>query len=171
MAFRYYIARINWRLILVHYVAIWFFLKSFQTFGYLYNTDLVNIYLNEPDGKWQQALSKLSAVETVNIILYPAIAASIGMLVGFIMSLILSICKKWFWVNSLLAFALVYLLSWLHLLDISIIRVILLFPGRFINNATHLIIFNGSILIFFGLLLFFSRWSNRFIQKTKSIVV
>ena len=165
MAFRFSISKLNWRLILLHFAAMWFFMNSFRWFGNLHDTSILNIYINQSGDKWKEAMHKLHAYQIFNIVAYPVIAASIGMFVGFIISIIIVIRKKLFWLNSLLAFLLIYLLSWLDLLDFPIIKIIIGFPGRYINNAYLLVIVNGCISLIIGLVLFFSKWSNKIIFR------
>src|SRR5688572_19268049 len=112
MTLHNYIGKINWRQILMHFIASWFFIYAFQTISFLYNTNLVDI-VRQTDGDFTiKTLNDngTTASDLVYFQLWTGTSGVIGLLVAFIFSLVISIRKKWFWVNSLLTFIGTYLL-------------------------------------------------------------
>lgn len=45
LTMKHFISRINWRQILVHAIASWFFMYAFRTFSYLFHLKILNAAL------------------------------------------------------------------------------------------------------------------------------
>jgi hypothetical protein len=173
MTLQNFIVKINWRQSLVHFVAFWFFIHAFQTLSYLYNTNLVDT-VRHADGK--DTIKTLTdngttASDLVYFELWTSISGFIGLIVAFMISLVISIRKHWFWVNALIAFAMTYLLYRFNLLGWTYVKHFFLYLGQKFNNSTVEFLFNGIVLLIIGLLFFFLKRPNQFIENNKLATV
>ena len=158
MKFSTIINRLNWRQILIHLTAIWLFSAAIETFFYLSNPNFLERIINAK----QQGLNANDIIKGDRIFAfgdfyyYSAVGLFTGFLLGFIISLIISIKEKGFWLNSLLAALSFFLLSRLSLNSSYFLKSIFLFPGIIIQKYIVLtIIINASILLGLGILAFF----------------
>ena len=165
--------RLNWRQILIHSIAIWFFSQAFQDFSYLHDTKfLAEIIEAKQKGVEIKFLLKTkSAYEISNIFYFSGLGWIIGLLIGLITSLIIAKRRKWFWLNSILALALIFIVGRLGLSDSYFLRAIFLFPGIIMKNIHLTIIINGLILLLLGSLLFFLKKLKNIIESNKASVV
>lgn len=162
-----FISRINWRQILVHFVAFWFFIYAFQTLSYLYDTKLVDTirYSNSQDSIKTLTDNGTTTSNLVFLQLYVNISGLIGLLIAFMISLAISIKKHWLWINPLIAFALMYTLYRFDLLGWTYLKQTFWFLGQRFRNSTAEFLLNGTILLTIGLLIFLLKHPNRFIEK------
>ena len=167
MTIHTFIVRLNWRQVVIHFIASWFFIYSFQILAALHNTNLVDIIRQTGKDNLRNALNEknISASDITEIAIWLSIANTIGSLVASGISLTISIRQKWFWVNSFLVFVLFYVLSWLDLSGWTYLKRIFLKPGELFNNTTLEFLANGLILLTLGLFTFFLPGINRFIAK------
>jgi hypothetical protein len=174
MTLHTFIHKINWRQILIHFVATWFFIYSFQQLAYLTNPteyEGVEILVNSGDKKASEFLTKnnIGPGQFVSYAFYASEAWVIGLVIAFIISLIISRRRKWFWVNSLIVFFVAFVLKRLHSLGWIYLKQIFLEPGHlFIFNSTALyLLTNGLLLLLLGILAFSFRPFNDFIEKNR----
>ncbi len=168
MTLQNFIARLNWRQVLLHSLAFWFFIYAFQTLSYLYDTKLVDIVRS--DGQLTDKALIDNGIEMADLtyfVLWTNVSGFIGLLVAFIFSLIISIRNHWFWINSLIAFIVVYLLYKFELMGWTYLKHIFWYPGKMFNITKVEFLFNGIVLLTIGLLIFFLKQSNRFIENRK----
>ena len=160
-------SKINWRQILIHAVAAWFFMAAFQTLSYLYDVNLVNILRQSNFETGTDILKKhgISTEEFTAFLLFTNFSALAGLLVAFIISLIISSRQHWYWMNSLLAFIVTYILFRFDLLGWEYLRKIFWYPGQLFKSTTSEFLINGIILLSIGLLVFFLPRSKWFISK------
>lgn len=161
-------SKINWRQILIHAVAAWFFMAAFQTLSYLYNVNLVTILRESNfEAGTTEVLNRhgISMEEFTAFLLFTNFSALAGLLVALIISLIISYRQHWHWINSLLAFVLTYILFRFDLLGWEYLRKIFWYPGQLFKNTTIEFLINGIILLAIGFLVFFLPQSKQFISK------
>lgn len=166
-----FIHKLNWRLILIHFIAAWFFMHFFQTLAFLSDIELVDMIKNKAESDFVSTIKKNDVCSSR--LLYLSISISlgntVGLLVAFIISLIICIKRKWFWLNSLIVFISAYTLSWFNLLGWTYLKNIFLSAGELFNNTTTQVLINSLILLTLGLLFFFFPALNRFITKRASM--
>ncbi len=153
----------------MHSIACWFFIHAFQTLSYLYDTKLIDI-VRQSNGQFNdQALgdNKIEASDVAYFLLWTNISGLVGLLVAFIISLTISIKRHWFWVNSLFAVLLMYILYRFELLGWAYLKRIFWYLGQKLNNATGEFLLNGIILLIIGLFIFFLKLTNQFIEAKK----
>ena len=168
-----FISRLNWRQVLLHFVAFWFFIHAFQTLSYLYDTKLIDT-LRQSDGQDTIKIledSGTSSVDLTYFLLWTNASGLIGLLVAFIISLIISFKRHWFWMNALIAFILTYLLDRFDLLGWTYLKPFFLYLGQKFNNSTVEFLVNGIILLTIGLLILFLQRLNQFIENKKLATV
>ena len=165
MTLQKFIARLNWRQVVIHFIATWFFMYSFQTLAFLHNTKLIGLIRQSSNGDITKSLNQsgIPASELLYFNLWTGIGNTIGLLVALIISLTISIRQKWFWVNSIIVLVLAYSLSWFNLLGWTYLKKIFLTPGEIFRNTTLEFLTNGIILLTLGLLTFFLSKANNFI--------
>jgi hypothetical protein len=163
-----FISLLNWRQIIIHFVASCFFVYGFKTLATLYNLELLESFLYSIQGHKMEVLNskKYESSDISNLFIFPYYFAIIGLFVAFLISLIISIKKKWFWFNSLIMLILTYLLYRIDLLGWSYFRNVFWVLGKLFNDNFLSVLVNGTLMLIVGLLFFFSKISTRFIEKT-----
>jgi len=104
MTLQNFISRLNWRQILLHVIAFWFFIYAFETFAYLTDTKFIELFRHSNQEITRTTLEE-NGISSSNItdLLFTVTAAGLsGLVVAFIISLVISIKQHWFWVNSLI---------------------------------------------------------------------
>jgi hypothetical protein len=169
MTLQTFISRLNWRLVLLHLVAFWFFIYAFKTFSYLYDIKLLDAFrYSKGDLTSKEFVEKgFEASDLTYFMLWTSVSGFIGLLVGFIISVTLSIKRHWFWINSLLAFIAMYLLYRFDLLGWTYFKKLFGYLGQKLNNSTAEFLLNGCILLTIGILLLFLKGPTKFIESTK----
>jgi hypothetical protein len=167
-----YIARINWRQLLIHFLASWFFIHSFITLSYLANTRLVDIYRGTNEATDMKALfnSGITASDLSDFTIWTTGSGFIGLLVAFVISLIISIRRGWYWMNSLIVLMGTYLLQWVSSLGWTYVRKVFWFIGATIHNTNWEFTVNGIILLAIGVFIFFFHKTNEFIENGNSSI-
>ena len=167
MKFQSTLKKINWRLLMVHFIAICFFIRGFRILGYLQNTPLLDKLINDNDNL-DAILKNQSATDLVNFLLYPGILGTIGMLVAFFISLYISKKKGWSPLNSIIVILLAYILGWISNLNWLLFKGNTIIPSSLFPNITYYLIVNACILIILGNLIFFNKYALTFISKNKT---
>ena len=169
MTLQNFISRLNWRQILIHFVAFWFFIHAFQTLSHLHNTKLIDT-LRHSNGKDTIKILKdngMTASDLTYFVLWTSISGLIGLLVAFMISLTISIKRHWFWPNALISFIVTYVLYRFDLLGWTYLKQFFWYLGRRFNNSTAEFLLNGIILLTIGLLIFLLNRPNQFIENNK----
>jgi hypothetical protein len=160
---------VNWRQIVIHYVAIWLFSLAFEAFSYLLDTEFLSqlILAKQKHIKVKTLLEGQSGEKFTNIFYHSAIGYFSGLMLGLIISIIISIRRRWFWLNSLLALSVIFILGQLGIINSYFLRAVFLFPGIILQDISLTVIINASILLLLGCILFFTPKANEFIQIKK----
>lgn len=163
---KYFISRINWRQILVHTIAFWFFMYAFETLSYLFHLKILNAALSSNADLEKMMAEKGITTEDLSLFLFwKSISGTIGLFAALLLSLFLSVKRSWFWLNSLLAFALIFLLHWFHVTGWDYLKSIFYYLGSLFANTLFKFLIDGTILLVPGLFLFFSKSITRFITS------
>ena len=174
MTLRNFIQRLNWRQILVHFVATWFFIYAFQFLAYLSNTTMFD-GLQKFSSSDQEELNNFlkdkdfTAGQMITYFYYASAVWLLGLIIAFIFSLLISKKRKWFWINSLIVFLLVFFLKEYDLLGWSFLKSIFLTPGKIFKNSPYYVtlylLTDGLILLGLGIFTFLNRRINEFIDN------
>jgi hypothetical protein len=162
-------SKLNWRQILIHFVASWFFIHAFHTLSYLYDTKVIDV-VRQSNGKADYDFLIDSGVEASDLtyfLVWTSISEFIGLVVAFLISLAISIRRRLFWVNALLAFIIASLLYRWNLLGWTYLKQFYWYLGQTFNSSTVEYLFYGIALLTIGLLIFFLKRSNEFIENGK----
>ena len=153
-------SRLNWRLILIHFIATWFFIQSFFLLSSLHDLKGYEVFTH----KWQsESYDSQRFSSEINWLYTPPY---VGLLVAFSISLFITIKNKWFWLNSVIVLVLNYFLKRFGFDGWHYLKLIFLLPGQYLNPHSALYyLTNGIPMLTIGLLLFFSKLTNRFIDS------
>lgn len=158
--------KINYVQIIFHFIATYFIIFSFQSFSWLHDIKLIE--LTEIHGvKYIMTNYKKHGITLEEITFFsfwPSVACLAGIVFAFIISIVISKIKKWSILNSFIVLIVIYLLYRFNLLGWNFTRSFLS-VGRFIHDYQSKFIINGLILLIIGLIIFFSKWTNRIIQN------
>lgn len=149
---------LNPRHIIVHMLAIYFLHRAFIYFACLMHVDLLGT-LPDVDGAANLTGSN-------KFLFYVSMFAIAGSLTGFLISGLVGIIKKWFWLNTLLAFISFWLLNNFVFSKIGITSMI----GEFGNKMGNLLLYYSvlmSIMLGLSMVLFFSNRARRYIEGYK----
>ena len=168
-----FLNRINWRQIIIHFLVCWCFAYIsnilFSMLFFLRDWDLVLAIIHSHGDIRQIDFSHLKGVDAQKIAwlaFWSTLSKPIGLAAGFILSLITSIIRTWFWVNSFLVFLLACVLFHFHFSDWTWLLKVFLAPGRiFPTYSVGYFVVDGSVLLLLGLLLLFFPPIVRFIGK------
>jgi len=156
-----YFSKINGKLIGLHLVAGWFLMTGFYTLSFLTNIQFVEKFKTitpfSVEAWWGQAPN--SFVSTI------ILSGFAGLIISFIISLLICIQKKWFWLNAVIVLILSLLLVKFYWILWNTVKPLAWFAGERFNNISLEFLVNGIILLAIGLFIFFSKWTNNFIQK------
>ena len=92
-----------------------------------------------------------------------AIIGTVGLIVAFIISLVISLKNKWGWLNSVVVLITIYLIGFLGILGEIIKGITFTIFNKISNNISLVLFALGLILILISLTLFFSKTLKRFI--------
>jgi hypothetical protein len=166
MALSNFISKLNWRLMVVHFIACWFIYHAITQLGYLYDYKFLEFMINH---KFEDEIDKFYKGENVGLrlsmdLVYAAYAGLVAILLAFVISLIISIKHKWFWLNSLIVFLaglgsfLVDRFYWNH------VKRFFMFPGIPFRSDWWFNFIGGTFMVAVGLSLFFWKRIIRFID-------
>ena len=154
------LAKLNWRLLVIHFIACFLFVYGFKLFGILHDLGIVSVY-NKYKKIDSLAISRIS-IDAV----WVATAQLVGLLSSYLLSLFISIKHKWSRVNSLVVLVVSYFLWRAGLFGWSQLSFIFLAPGSFFkDDVIWFYLINGSVMLGFGLMLFYSKWTIQFIDR------
>jgi hypothetical protein len=171
------IKKLNWRQILIHFLAIWLIMYSLKHSSYFIDMRIFKMIIpgNKPD--LLQAL-KENTVSWDEVKTYISLTSSFwfyGLLLGFLISLIISIKRRWYWVNTIISSCGVYLI---YRMPEVFFNYRMSFDKKYSagwhttiypNYITPSIFWYTTVAVFClaaALFLFFSKRVNKFIAKT-----
>jgi hypothetical protein len=174
--------KLNWRLMLLHFLAMWLFTYAFKTVGIVYDYDFFRFikehyHQNQSDnflkalanaypGRTAARLALDVALDNLRV----QLLRTTGLLSAFLVSLAITIRMRWFWPNSLIAFlAAIAVYEYYETIPdyLSPTFYISYFPLK-LDSVWGLVIAGGISLVV-GLWLFFSKKVMRFISRGQHI--
>ena len=160
--------RLNWKLILLHFVATWFFIHSFYILSYLHDIEFTEFIMKNRNEIPVFDEIPFDTKRMGNFFMITGVSKFIGLLVAFIISLGISLYRKWFWLNSVLVLLITYTLFRLDFLLWDYLKVIFRFIGGFMPNVILDFLVDGLVMLFLGLLIFFAKKSTQLINYEKN---
>lgn len=153
------IHKINWRHILIHFLAISFISSGLTKFSVFFHMPLFEMMASGDYG----SLSQGEFLQMrVNFLMTTAMIAAISKIGSLTLCVVISLKRKWFWLNSVIAFILLLVIE-----NVAGLSVLDILPSNVVESifADHLII--GLALTIMGLLLLFLKPVSRFIAPKK----
>lgn len=105
----------------------------------------------------------LMQTDVLSFVYKTAIIGTVGLIVAFIISLVISLKNKWGWINSVLVLITIYVIGFLGIRGEIIEGFVFSIFNKISNNIAFTILTSGLILILISLTLFFSKTLKRFI--------
>lgn len=171
MTFRTFLSKLNWRQMLVHFVAMWFFIHAFQFLSYLTNIRLYEAVQTSSKNNGRFSTANFSAAELVSYLYYTTTSWFFALLLALIISLLMSKWKKWFWLNSLISFLIAYLLERFDYSGWYYLKHIFFLPGSVFKHTsyypTFYLLTNGAVLLSLGVVTFFNNRITRFVDENR----
>jgi hypothetical protein len=163
-------AKLNWRQLLIHFIAFWFLIYAFQTISYLRNTTKFDLlqklnHLNKTELSEYLKNNNTTEADLISYPYYSVLYGFLGLVVAFAVAVLISKKRKWFWINSLIVFIVMYVLWRNEALGWIYLKGIWLAPGRLFHSSFLYLLSNGIILLSVGLFFFFFKEFNAFINK------
>lgn len=158
MASSNFLSKFNWRLIVIHTIALGFFIYAFKMF----------VYLHDPEIWVKMEHGNVVGVDTkryVNDVYWGAFSGLVGAFIGLIISLLLSLKNKWYWLNSVIAVVIAVNLMEYDLFGWGLLKHILLLPGTILESYNGYVLVNGFVMLAIGALLFFLKPIRKFINS------
>jgi len=133
-------------------------MKSYESLGIIAGTDVA---------KKKELFENGPYINIFYYFYYTEATWIIGLLVSFIISLVIAKRHKWFWVNSLIVFILLFVLKRWNISGWSFLKYIFLAPGEIFRSNMLLLLTNGLILLGLGFFVFYYKRFNDFIDGRK----
>ncbi len=155
--------KLNWRQILIHFLAAFSLMLSFNILAFLINVPLFEktIYKNSDTS----IDPNLMQTDVLSFAYKTAIIGTVGLIVAFIISLVISLKNKWGWINSVLILITIYVIGFLGIRGEMIKGFTFSIFNKISSNISLVLFASGLILFLFSLILFFSKTLKRFIIK------
>jgi len=180
MTFSQFTSKLNWRLMAVHLVAYWFLWEAFKYFAVLYDFDFVVDFYHHYFSKHitDDKFRRVSPNDFNRLLHYNMAVKLIPLstfVIALVLSVVISIIKRWYWLNSVIVFILVLALFviWgadkIHISPWTYLQYVFGKPGYFFKGAMYFIT-NGAVLLIISLSLFFWKPITRFIEGKKVAV-
>jgi len=165
------LSRISLRFCFIHFLAAYCLIYAFHYLHYTLYADFI----------WNYSAAGFdgitSAQEISYILLLDGLLPQIGLLIAFILSLILALRKKIWWVNALLVFIVAGILEYFRLLGWEYANNIFVYTIGWINKTGwvrgYRVYYALTMLVLLAatLWLYFSKTTNRFIIKANKPVI
>lgn len=157
--------KINSLQLLFHFIATCLFVFSFNSFSFLYDKEYleaideygVKEILNDPE-KYGQTVQNM-----VDFNLIISLSSITGIFIAFIISVLISIRKRWLIWNSIIVLVMNFLLNRFDIFDFLNPRFIS--PAQFIDSLFFKCLTNGVFFLIVGLVVFLSKRINNIIDK------
>jgi len=161
-------SKINFRQIVIHFIAAWFFMFAFQTLFSLHEIKILNIYRFVDKNKIIYEFDKqgITASDAVNFIFWTNVGKTAGLLIAFIISLIISLKNGWSWANSLIILILAYGLAWTEFIGLNLLQNIYYIKTLSFIPTSLLLFIISTIFLLLGIATFFNRKTFKFIQQS-----
>jgi hypothetical protein len=156
--------KFNWRLIIIHFFSIWLIMIAFRLLSFLYDyAFIINLadHYDEIKHFNFKSFGENGDIRLSDDLLRIETFCLIGMLVGFILSLGISLRMRLFWMNSFLSFLITFILHSFRIIGERDA------PYYYfgIKNIFWVNSIFGIFALTLGLLLLFSKRSKRFINE------
>jgi len=154
-----FFTNLNWRLIIIQLVSLWFFFYAFQTLAFLKDRAFADPLLNsiiKASQKPRYAMDKTFIEQIGNI----------GLVVAYVLWWFVASKKGWHWINGVIAFIVAFALGFFNWFGWDHLSNIFLAPGRlFQQTSMWNFLLSGGIMLAIGLFLLFWKKMQLFIDR------
>ena len=154
-----FLSNLNWRLIIIQLISLWFFFYAFQTLAFLKDRAFADPTLNtiiKAAQKPRYAIDETFIEQMGNI----------GLVAAYVLWWFIASKKGWHWINGVIAFIVAFALGAWNWFGWDHMSGIFLAPGRiFKQTSIWNFVVSGSILLALGLLLALLKKVQSFIDK------
>ena len=177
-----FISKLNWRLMVVHLVAYWFLWEAFEYFAVFYDYHfLVTFYQHHHFSKHItddqfRSISPNDIKRVISDRMMMSLFPLLGLITALVSSLITSIMKNRYWLNTVIVFVttialiVIWRLYKIQITPWNYLQYIFDKPGYFFRGSIWYFIADGSVLLVIGLCLFFLKPVIRFIDGKKAYI-
>ena len=165
-----FISKLNWRQVLIHFFGAWLIAQSFPLLTKLCSIksyENLQIITGNDKEKIQLLLNNDFYNDAFFYFWFTEATWILGLLAAFIISLVIAKRKKWFWVNSLIVFILLFVLMRWKISGWGFLKYIFLAPGEIFRSNLLWLLTNGLVLLGLGLFVFYYKKFNDFIDGRK----
>ncbi|HEY4286271.1 MAG TPA: hypothetical protein VGN00_04150 [Puia sp.] len=167
------VRRLNWRQILVHFLAAWLLTYASELFGYFRNIPFMEVLMKR-DSNFTFQYIKSKNLGTTDIYSYALFVNEvwlIGLLLAFLISLNLSLKRRWWWGNSLIVIILVYFIKFAynHFIGNHTGKWFSTISNFPIHPSVDAFVVVGGLSIIGGFWLFFSRKVAASIERANKL--
>lgn len=158
--------KINYKQIILHFVATCFFISSSSSFSRLYNSRILKIIFENGVENILKNPEKyeITTMDMSNFSLTTSISNIIGIIVAFFISIIISIKNKWSILNSIIVLMICFILNRFILLDLNFI-----YAGSFTKNLILNFSISGLLFLIIGGFIFFSNFLTSKINSNSKL--
>lgn len=160
--------RINYLQIILHFIATCFFIFSFQFYSAIYNIRILKLISeNGVENVLKNAEDYgITIIDMWNFNFTAFISSLIAIIVVFIISILISVKRKWSVWNSLIVLILSFFLSHFDFFGLYTIKKYFS-PGYFIDDLLISFLTSGSFFLAIGFVILFSKYLNRLIENQR----
>jgi hypothetical protein len=154
-----FFSQLNGRLMVIHFIAFWFFIFAFQTLAFVHDYNFLYLASERTNRLNNHArfLRDMGVIEQSGIY---------GLLTAYIISWSICTRRNWFWANSVIIFLLAFVFKVFGLLGWNYLHSFFQLPGKIFDDTSIWgYLTNGAIMLIIGLLLFFYKPLVRYIER------
>lgn len=158
--------RINYKQVILHFVATCFFTSAAISFSRLYNIELLNSIIENGVETVLKNPEKygITITDIWNFTFYANISSLIGIFIAFTISIIISLINRWSLLNCCIVLLLSLILNKLLSLDLYFI-----YPSSFTKNLALNFSISGLLFLTISCFIFFSSFSNSKINSNPKL--
>ncbi len=154
-----FLSNLNTRLMIIHFIAFWFFVHAFFTLAFLHDYSFLHLPLDRMLLLNDEGRIKMDKE-------FIRQAGNIGLLAAYLISWGISSKRNWHWVNSVIIFLLVFGLYNTGYLGWKQLHSIFQAAGKlFPSDSVGEYLTNGLIMLGLGLVILFARGKMRYIDR------
>jgi len=154
---------INWKQVVIYFIAFWLISHGALAFSYLFDLQLSEILRLSYNPKGEISANNYEAGRLADLNLFLALGRTIGLLFAFGIAFLLAKKIRGNWVNPVVAFVIALVLGIFNLLAWSILQSVFLTPGSRFSGSSYYVV-NGLVLIILGLIIL---WVNHLSRKQR----
>ncbi len=164
----HFISRLNWRQMLLQFLGMWLLMYAFKMLSFLRYPDIVEAYTATNSENFLRTIAAydLSLSRVRQFGMWVGLADVAGLFCGFILSLATSNRRNWFWLNSFVGFAVLFIF---RLVVFSthwkLLRIIFLFGEYRPRTNIWMYFVIGTTLLGLGLFALFWKKGWRWIEN------